>query len=200
MSSSVYLDQLIEALQVQPGIGPRSAARIAYALLDRRRAEGLQLAAVLKDALEHIELCPCCRNYSDGGECVICRNVKRRSSGLLCVVETPADVQAVESAGTYFGRYFVLHGHLSPIDGIGAAELGLDKLAEILASGEITELILATNPTVEGEATASYIAALARKQQVKLSKIASGVPFGGNLESVDEQTLAASLEQRRPFA
>ncbi len=199
MSSSAHLDRLIEALQVMPGIGPRSAARIAYTLLDHRRAGGLELARVLQEALSKITLCPCCRNYSDGGFCALCSNVKRRQSGLLCVVESPADVQAVESSGTFFGTYFVLHGHLSPIDGIGAEELGFPLLTERLASGEVREVILATNPTVEGDVTASYIAAIARRYQIKLSKIASGVPFGGNLDSVDEHTLATSIKQRRAF-
>lgn len=199
MSSCAYLDKLIAALQIMPGVGPRSATRIAYALLDHKRAEGLQMAQIVQEALEHIELCPCCRNYSDGGVCAICANDKRRHSGLLCIVETPADVQAIESAGTFFGTYFVLHGHLSPLDGIGPQELGLELLEQRLQSGEIKEAILATNPTVEGEATAAYIAAMARRYQLTLSKIASGVPFGGNLDSVDEHTLATSITERRPF-
>lgn len=199
MSSSQLLDKLIAALQVMPGIGPRSAARIAYTLLDRKRREGLLLADTMAEALNKITLCPVCRNYSDGGVCSICSSVRRRDSGLLCVVESPSDVQAVESSGTFFGTYFVLHGHLSPIDGIGAQELGLDLLQQRFASGEVKELILATNPTVEGDATASYIAAMARHFDIVLTKIAAGVPVGGNLNTVDEYTLAASITQRRPF-
>ncbi|MBO8415780.1 MAG: recombination protein RecR [Proteobacteria bacterium] len=199
MSSSQLLDKLIAALQVMPGIGPRSAARIAYTLLDRKRREGLILADVMAQALNKITLCPLCRNYSDGGVCSICSSVRRRDSGLLCVVESPSDVQAVESSGTFFGTYFVLHGHLSPIDGIGAQELGLDLLQQRFASGEVKELILATNPTVEGDATASYIAAMARNFDIVLTKIAAGVPVGGDLNTVDEYTLAASITQRRPF-
>lgn len=199
MSSSQLLDKLIAALQVMPGIGPRSAARIAYTLLDRKRREGLLLADTMAEALNKISLCPVCRNYSDGGVCSICSSVRRRDSGLLCVVESPSDVQAVESSGTFFGTYFVLHGHLSPIDGIGAQELGLDLLQQRFASGEVKELILATNPTVEGDATASYIAAMARHFDIVLTKIAAGVPVGGDLNTVDEYTLAASITQRRPF-
>lgn len=199
MSSSQLLDKLIAALQVMPGIGPRSAARIAYTLLDRKRREGLLLADTMAEALNKITLCPVCRNYSDGGVCSICSSVRRRDSGLLCVVESPSDVQAVESSGTFFGTYFVLHGHLSPIDGIGAQELGLDLLQQRFASGEVKELILATNPTVEGDATASYIAAMARHFDIVLTKIAAGVPVGGDLNTVDEYTLAASITQRRPF-
>lgn len=199
MSSSQLLDKLIAALQVMPGIGPRSAARIAYTLLDRKRREGLLLADTMAEALNKITLCPVCRNYSDGGVCSICSSVRRRDSGLLCVVESPSDVQAVESSGTFFGTYFVLHGHLSPIDGIGAQELGLDLLQQRFASGDVKELILATNPTVEGDATASYIAAMARHFDIVLTKIAAGVPVGGDLNTVDEYTLAASITQRRPF-
>lgn len=199
MSSSKLLDQLIAALQVMPGVGPRSASRIAYALLDRRRQEGLHLSEVLHEALSRIELCPCCRNYSDGGLCGLCSNVRRRESGLVCVVESPSDVQAVESSGTFFGTYFVLHGHLSPIEGIGGRELGLDVLQQRFATGEIKELILATNPTVEGDATAAYIAAMAGHYDIALSKIAAGVPQGVDLTSVDEYTLAASIAQRRPY-
>lgn len=197
MSSSPTLDRLITALQIMPGIGRRSASRIAYFLLDRKRSEARELSAVLDEAMQNIRLCSRCRNYSDGETCDICQNAKRQDTGLLCVVETPSDVQAVEQGGSYRGLYFVLHGHLSPIDGIGPEELGLEQLTAILRQGGVKELILATNPTVEGEATASYIAAMARPYAVKITRLASGMPQGGDLDSLDEQTIATSIAYRR---
>ena len=149
--------------------------------------------------MEKIGLCSQCRDYSEEEICPICASFKRKQSGQLCVVETPSDLLAVESSGNYFGQYFVLHGHLSPIDGVGPTELGIDILMQRLASGEVKELILATNPTVEGDATASYIAALAKRHNISVSKLASGVPLGGDLDNIDEQTIAASLAHRRPF-
>ena len=199
MSASPLLEKLIKSLQIMPGIGPRSAARIAYHLLDRRREESVQLADTLKEAVEKIGLCSQCRDYSEEEICPICASFKRKQSGQLCVVETPSDLLAVESSGNYFGQYFVLHGHLSPIDGVGPTELGIDILMQRLASGEVKELILATNPTVEGDATASYIAALAKRHNISVSKLASGVPLGGDLDNIDEQTIAASLAHRRPY-
>ena len=199
MSASLLLDKLIKSLQIMPGVGPRSATRIAYYLLDRKREESLQLATTLKEAVEKIGLCTQCRDYSEDSVCSICKSFKRKDSGLLCVVETPSDLLAIESSGTYFGQYFVLHGHLSPIDGIGPSELGIDLLMQRLKEGSVKELILATNPTVEGDATASYIGALAKRYGVSVSKLASGVPLGGDLDNIDEQTIAASLTHRRPY-
>ena len=199
MSASPLLEKLIKSLQIMPGIGSRSAVRIAYHLLDRRREESVQLADTLKEAVEKIGLCSQCRDYSEEEICPICASFKRKQSGQLCVVETPSDLLAVESSGNYFGQYFVLHGHLSPIDGVGPTELGIDILMQRLASGEVKELILATNPTVEGDATASYIAALAKRHNISVSKLASGVPLGGDLDNIDEQTIAASLTHRRPY-
>lgn len=201
MSASALLDKLIKALQIQPGVGPRSATRIAYHLLDHRRVESMNLGRLLIDAMQNIKLCSSCQNYCDGTTCNICKNQQRLESGQLCVVENPSDVEAIEQSNHYFGRYFVLHGHLSPIDGIGVQELGLPKLDQILASGEVKELILATNPTIEGDATASFIANMAKKYNIKsISQIASGVPLGGELDNVDQKTLATSLQNRRPFA
>lgn len=197
MSSSAHVDRLIAALQIMPGVGRRSAVRIAYSLLDRRRDEARQLVAVLSETLDKVCRCTRCRNYADEELCDICASASRQGSGLLCVAETPADVQAIEQGGVYQGLYFVLHGHLSPIDGIGPEELGLPELAAILGSGQVQELILATNPTVEGEATASYIAALARPLGLRISRLASGIPLGGELERIDDQTIAASLAHRR---
>lgn len=199
MSSSQYLDRVIKALQIMPGIGPRSATRIAYHLIDRRKDDALVMAQSIIEAMEHIKLCQHCRNYADDDICLICQSPKRSVSSTLCIVENPSDVQAIEAAGSFGGLYFVLHGHLSPIEGIGPRELGLDVLDARLDSGDIKEIILATNPTVEGDATASYIAAIARKYSINVSKIASGVPLGGDLDSVDENTLATSIQNRRPF-
>lgn len=199
MSASPLLEKLIKSLQIMPGIGPRSAVRIAYHLLDRRREESVQLADILKEAVEKIGLCSHCRDYSEEEVCPICASFKRKQSGQLCVVETPSDLLAVESSGNYFGQYFVLHGHLSPIDGVGPTELGIDILMKRLSAGKVKELILATNPTVEGDATASYIAALAKRYNISVSKLASGVPLGGDLDNIDEQTIAASLAHRRPY-
>ena len=199
MSSSALLDKLIEALQVMPGIGPVSAARIAYHLLDQKRAEGMTMADVLKDALSHISLCPVCHNYTDEEDqcCALCEDLRRQDKGIVCVVETPQDVEAIESSASFRGLYFVLHGHLSPLDGIGPEELGLDVLAKRLASGDIKEIILALSQSVEGDATAQYIAALAKNYGVLTSKVATGVPIGGDIRSTDGSTLATSIENRR---
>lgn len=201
MATSVLLDKLIKALQLQPGIGQRSATRIAYHLLDRRRTEAVQLGKIIIDAMQNVRMCNSCQNYCDDELCSICSNPKRKDSGQLCVVENPSDVEAIEQSNNFFGRYFVLHGHLSPIDGIGVKELGLPKLDQILASGEIKELILATNPTIEGDATASFIANMAQRYKIEsISQIALGVPLGGELDNVDQKTLATSLKNRRPFS
>lgn len=201
MSSSTHLDKLIKALQVQPGVGGRSAARIAYYLLDRRRNDAIELGKVLIEAMNSIRLCNCCRNYSDNELCRICSNQERHNARALCIVESPSDVEAIENSNNFFGLYFVLHGHLSPIDGIGARELGLPLLDTLLATGQFDEIILATNPTIEGDATASFIASLAQRHNISnISKIASGVPLGGDLDTVDQKTLASSLMNRRPFS
>ncbi len=182
-----------------PGIGPVSATRIAYYLLDRKRSEGLAMAKVIEQGLNNISICPHCRNYTDekDQECELCSSVKRRNSGCICIVESPSDVMAIESSSSYSGNYFVLHGHLSPIDGIGPEELGFDVLTRRLKEENITEVILALGQTVEGEVTASYIAAIAKKLNISVSKIATGVPVGGELTSVDGNTLALSFNFRR---
>lgn len=201
MSSSNELDKLIRALQIQPGIGARSATRIAYNLLERRRQDAVELGHILINAMHNIKLCKCCRNYCDHEICNICQNPERMNSKQLCIVESPSDVVAIEQSNHYFGRYFVLHGHLSPIDGIGPNELGLPQLDALLSHEHFDEIILATNPTIEGDATASFIASIAAKHQIKaVSKIASGVPLGGGIDNVDQKTLASSLTNRRPFA
>lgn len=201
MSSSNELDKLIRALQIQPSIGQRSATRIAYHLLERRRQDAVELGNILISAMHNIKQCRLCRNYCDNDICNICHNPERYHSRQLCIVESPSDVAAIELSNNYQGLYFVLHGHLSPIDGVGPNELGLPQLDELLSQGQFDELILATNPTIEGDATASFIAALAAKHHIKaISKIASGVPLGGGIDNVDQKTLASSLMNRRPFS
>jgi recombination protein RecR len=195
-SGSRLLDQLMEALRCLPGVGPRSAQRIAYHLLQRDREGGRRLARALEEAMARIGHCRRCRTYAEGELCTTCAS-PHRDSGLLCVVESPADVVALEQATDYRGQYFVLLGHLSPIDGVGPVELGLDVLDARLAEGGVRELVLATNPTVEGEATAHYIAGLAREHGVRTTRIAHGVPVGGELEYVDSGTLAHAFQGRR---
>jgi recombination protein RecR len=197
MRTSQMLEQLMEALRCLPGVGPKSAQRMAFHLLQRDRQGGLQLADSLAKAMTEIGHCEECRTFTEEEVCHICRNPKRQESGQLCVVESPADIAAVEATGQYSGRYFVLMGHLSPLDGIGPSDIGLDKLDFRLQRGDISEVILATNPTVEGEATAHYIAELCHAHEVAASRIAHGVPVGGELELVDGTTLSHSLLGRQ---
>ena len=180
---STLLEQLIESLRVLPGVGQKTAQRMAYHLLDRERDGGKRLAGVLAEALDHIGHCAQCRDFTESEICALCASGSR-DRHQLCVVESPSDRLAIEQATGYCGLYFVLHGRLSPLDGIGPRELGLDALSARLAQGEVTELIIATNPTVEGEATAHYLAQLARQQGVRPSRLAHGVPLGGELEYV----------------
>jgi recombination protein RecR len=195
VSASPLLEQLIESLRCLPGVGQKSAQRMAYHLLEREREGGLRLAGALAEAIERIGHCESCRDFSETPLCAICASGSR-DRGLLCAVESPADRLAIETATGYRGLYFVLQGRLSPLDGIGPRELGLDKLADRLAAGEVRELIIATNPTVEGEATAHYLAQLARQAQVRPSRLAHGVPLGGELEYVDRGTLAHAFGSR----
>lgn len=187
----------MEALRCLPGVGPKSAQRMAFTLLQRDRQGGLRLADALSQAMTEIGHCQQCRTFTEEEVCRICANPKRQENGQICVVETPADIAALEATGLFSGRYFVLMGHLSPLDGIGPSDIGLDKFDRRLAQGDITEVILATNPTVEGEATAHYIAELCREHQVRASRIAHGVPVGGELELVDGTTLSHSLLGRQ---
>ena len=196
MSYSPLLVQLIDALQCMPGIGKKSAQRIAFHLLERDRPGASNLSAALSSAVEGIGHCSRCRMLSDSDLCTIC-SASGRDDGQLCVVETPADVMALEDATGFRGRYFVLMGHLSPLDGIGPQELGIPILEQRLASDGIDELIIATNPTVEGDATAHYLADLAEKNGVQASRIAHGVPLGGELEYVDGGTLSHAFYGRR---
>jgi recombination protein RecR len=196
MNYSPLLQQLMDALRCLPGVGPKSAQRMTFHLLERDREGALQLAAALRESMERVGHCSVCRTFSESEKCAICQNPKR-DPGQLCVVETPADVLAVEQIANYRGLYFVLMGHLSPLDGIGPAELGLDKLKARLRQPGLQEVILATNPTVEGEATAHYIAEMARAADVRVTRIAHGVPLGGELDLVDGGTLAHAFNERK---
>lgn len=190
------LTTLIEALRCLPGVGARSAQRMAFHLLERDREGGAHLADALAQAMQRIGHCETCRNFSESAQCGICANACRDAS-LLCVVETPADLLAIEQATGYRGRYFVLMGRLSPLDGLGPAELGADVLVQRLAAGEVRELVIATNPTVEGEATAHWLGQLAHAAGVRATRLAHGVPLGGELEYVDKGTLAHAFGSRR---
>jgi len=194
---SPRLSRLIEALRRLPGVGPKSAQRMAFHLLDRDRDGAAFLTTTLAEALTGIERCPSCRMFREDQQCRYCGDA-RVATGQLCVVEAPADLLAIENAAGYRGRYFVLMGKLSPLDGIGPAELGLETLAGLLAEGSVRELIIAINPSVEGEATAWYLAELARSQNVAVTRIAHGVPMGGELEYVDGGTLARAISGRLP--
>jgi recombination protein RecR len=196
MSRKPLLFQLIDALCCLPGVGPKSAQRMAFYLLERDRAGGRCLAEILADAMERIGHCSRCRTLSETELCALCAN-PNRDDAQLCVVETPSEVMAIEQAIDYRGRYFVLGGRLSPLDGIGPKEIGLDLLERRFGEGGITEVILATNPTVEGEATAHYISEMARAHQIKATRIAHGVPLGGELEYVDGGTLSHAFAGRQ---
>ncbi len=187
--------QLIDALRILPGVGPKSAQRMAFHLIERNRFGAQALANALQAASSNIGQCGRCRMFAEAELCPVCSSTAR-DRALLCVVESPADVVAVEQSASYRGLYFVLMGHLSPLDGVGPDELGLPQLESVLAEGEVQEVILATNPTVEGEATAHYIAELATRCGVRSTRIAHGVPVGGELEYVDGGTLAHALAGR----
>ena len=196
MARSPLIERLVEAFQVLPGVGPKGAQRMALYLLQRNREGGRHLAAVLAEAIERVGECTDCRNLSETPRCRYCED-PRREDALLCVVESPADILALEHAGGYRGRYFVLHGHLSPIDGVGPEELQLARLTRRVRALAPAEVILATNPTVEGEATAHYVAEMAREAKIKVTRIAHGVPLGGELEFVDGGTLSHAFNERK---
>ena len=192
---SALLEQLIEAFRVLPGVGRKSAQRMAYHVLERERGGGRALAEVLAQAVERIGHCVQCRDFSETEICPVCANPARERQQ-LCVVESPADRLAIEQATGYRGLYYILQGRLSPLDGVGPRELGLDRLAERLQAGEVQELIIATNATVEGEATAHYLGQLARRHQVRPSRLTQGMPLGGELEYVDRGTLSYAFGSR----
>ena len=196
MAASPLIRRLMEALRCLPGVGPKSAQRMAYHVLERDREGARRLAEALAEAVERIGHCSQCRTLSEDPVCALCRD-SERDARLLCVVETPADVEAMEQYTDYRGRYFVLMGHLSPLDGIGPEEIGLDRLEARLREGDVEEVILATNPTVEGEATAHYIGDVVRGQGIRVTRIAYGVPLGGELEYVSGDTLSHAFSGRR---
>lgn len=198
MSDTSLLNQLVDALKCLPGVGSRTAQRMAFNLLEHNREAGLKLADVMQLAIQNIGHCKRCRTLTEHETCRICSS-RSRDKGVLCVVENPSDVLALEQATGYKGYYFVLMGKLSPLDGIGPEDLGLDILEERLAESEVNELILATNPTVEGEVTAHYISELADKHKVKTTRIAHGVPVGGELDYVDSGTLSHAFDGRRNY-
>lgn len=195
-TGSPLLADLIEALRCLPGVGAKSAQRMALHVLERDRAGAKRLAEKLATAVERIGNCTRCRTFSEETVCALCASASRDAS-LLCVVETPVDQLAIEQATGYRGRYFVLLGRLSPLDGLGPKEIGLDLLARRLGEGEVEELIVATNPTVEGEATAHMLAQIARAAGVRASRLAHGVPLGGELEFIDRGTLAHAFGGRQ---
>ena len=195
MSFSPLIRQLIDALRGLPGVGPKTAQRMALNLLERDRDVARHLAHVLESAMDGVGYCSRCRTLSETDVCELCDD-PRRDDALLCVLQSPADVWAVEMAGSFRGRYFVLKGHLSAIDGLGPDEIGIPALLDRVEGSAVSEVILATNPTVEGEATAHYIAGLLKPLGIKVSRIAHGVPLGGELEFIDGGTLAHALAGR----
>ena len=192
-------DELLEALRCLPGVGARSAQRMALQLLERDREGGQRLAEALATAMRDIRRCRRCRNFTSQTECRICSS-DRRSSEVICVVESPGDVLAIEAATGFQGRYFVLLGRLSPLDGIGPEDLGLDLLAERLEEEGVAEIVIATNTTVEGEATAQYLREMAGARGIRTSRLAQGVPLGGELEHTDRSTLAHAFSSRMPMS
>jgi recombination protein RecR len=190
------LERLVDALRVLPGVGPRSAQRMAYHLLQHERAGAEELSNAIAAALGAVRRCAKCNNFTEEDVCALCRS-PRRDGAILCVVETPGDLAMVEQTLSYSGMYFVLMGRLSPLDGVGPRDIGLDRLLERVAGGEVREVILATNFTNEGEATAHYIAEMLRARDIKVSRIARGVPLGGELEYVDAGTISQALLDRR---
>lgn len=192
------IEKLNKAFCALPGVGSKTAQRFVYHLLERDRDGGFELAKALVDAMEHVKHCTSCRTLSEKNICNICAN-DVRNSAQLCIVETPTDIHAIEQSGVYQGKYFVLSGYLSPIDGIGASELGLDELEKKLHDQKVEEIILATNATVEGEVTAHYISNMAKQFDIQITRIAHGIPIGGELEYADINTIAHALSGRKNY-
>ena len=199
MAEGDLIDGLIEALRCLPGVGPRTAQRMTWHLLERNRDAGRRLAIALSETMDRVGHCRECRTFTEREVCAVCSN-PRRDRARICVVENPADVARIETGTDYRGVYFVLMGALSPLDGIGPSELKLEQLARRLATDDVAELILATGATAEGEATAHYLAEMAREHSVKATRLAQGVPLGGDLEYVDSGTLAHAFSGRREVA
>ncbi len=196
MSARSAVEDLREALRRLPGVGPKNAQRMAFHLLERDREGAQRIAETLVRALQAVNHCRLCNNFSEDEVCAICSSGKRDQK-LLCVVETPADLESIEQAGAFRGVYFVLMGHLAPLDGIGPEQLSVDRLCREVKNREVAEVVLATNLTAEGEATADYIASLLRPMGIRLSRLARGVPVGGELEYLDPGTLTQAFEERR---
>ena len=195
MIEQSLLEQLIEALRVMPGIGRKSAQRIAHQLLQRNRDGAKHLSKIMAESMERIGHCERCRTFTENKLCHLCAN-KKRDNSILCVVENPHDVDSIEEAN-YRGRYFVLLGHLSPLDRIGPDDLGLDEFQKLLEEEELKEVILATNTTVEGETTAHFISEMVKARGLQVSRIASGIPMGGELEYVNSMTIAHAIDDRK---
>lgn len=196
MANGEAIDRLKEALRRLPGVGPRTAGRMAFHLLERDREGGRVLAQALQAAVAGVNHCERCNNFSENPLCDICDSGKRDET-LLCVVETPADLDTIEQAGAYTGYYFVLMGHLSPLDGIGPDQLGFERLVGVISQGVVEEVILGTNLTVEGQATADYLSDLLQAHEISVSRLARGVPAGGELEYMDANTLNQAFSDRR---
>jgi len=192
------LSQLMSAFQILPGVGPKSAQRICFNLLQKNKDKAIKLADILKEACEKIGECQRCRTLTENDLCRICLSDKRNPNQ-LCIIETPADLMQIEQATDYSGTYFVLHGRLSPLDGMGPNELGFPQLVEILANEPIKEAIIATNSTLEGQTTAQYIAQMCQKVDIKATGLARGVPLGGELEYVDANTIAHAFGSREEY-
>ncbi len=195
MVEQTLLEKLVEALRVMPGIGRKSAQRIAHQLLQRNRDGAKHLSGIMAEAMERIGHCGRCRTYTGNKLCHLCENT-RRDDSIICVVENPSDVDSIEEAN-YRGRYFVLLGHLSPLDGIGPDDIGLYDLEKLIEAEEVKEVILATSTTVEGEATAHYISEMVKARDKQVSRIAHGIPMGGELEYVNSMTIAHALDGRK---
>lgn len=197
MAPKTAVEDLREALRRLPGVGPKGAQRMAFHLLERDRDGAARIAAALGRALDAVLHCRRCNNFSDTETCAICANPKR-DAALLCVVETPADLESIEQAGAFNGLYFVLMGHLAPLEGIGPDQLSIDRLRRMVDSDGVAEVVLATNLTVEGQATADFIASLFEGREVRVTRLARGVPVGGELEYLDAETLNQAFDERRP--
>ncbi len=195
---SPLIKKLIDAFCCLPGVGPKSAQRMVYHLLERNSEAALHLSEALAETINGVNHCQRCRDFTEDDVCGICRS-EARDPSLICVVESPVDVYAIEATGSFKGKYFVLMGHLSPLDGVGPEDIGLELLKELVQKDSPKELILATNSTVEGEATAHFIAEMFKNHEVSTSRLASGVPIGGELEYLDGGTLMQSLSERRPY-
>ena len=188
--------KLISELARLPGVGPKTAQRLAFYLLSRDKLQVMELAKAITEAKDKVTYCPTCFNLAEGGKCALCTQLGRRTE-LLCVVQDPRDVAAIERTHDYRGQYHVLHGAISPMDGIGPEQLKIRELMSRLQGGDVKEIILATNPNIEGEATALYLARLIKPLAIKVTRLAHGLPVGGDLEYADEMTLARALENRR---